>query len=581
MNWPGKLNSSNASFPASFWSFRESSALIRFSRGRKLKRFDLVVVGAGMAGLYALYKARKQGLSVVAIEAGDGVGGAWFWNRYPGCRCDVASIEYSYSFSDDLQQEWDWSERMAGQPEIERYLNHVADRFDLRKEIRFNQSVTDAAYDKQNGLWAIQTDSGSRFESQFLVMATGSLSVPNFPEIKNADSFAGETYHTALWPENSVDLTGKRVGVLGSGSSGVQLIQTVAASTASLTAFQRSPAYTFPARNRPLTKEQMNTVKANYTEIRARQQASFDGLSNFRIPTSNTRKSTRPSRKLLDLTWEERRRELKEFGPSALLSYVDLYFSEEADQVARELYREYLFDTVKDKRKAAALMPDSTPVRCKRQILDTNYYETFNLDHVDIVRLGDEPIVEMTTAGLVTTKSRYDLDVLIYATGFDAVTGPLTKINIRNAEGQSIREVWEEDGIGSYLGLQIAGFPNLFTVTGLGSPSVLSNLAYSIEYHVNWITSCIAYLKEQGLKSIEAKHEEQEKWGRTVNEAAKGRMYVAPSCNSWYLGSNIPGKERRFLIYVGGCKNYNEHCLEASENGYQRFEIKDQQNRSV
>ena len=546
-----------------------------------MKKFDLVIVGAGMAGLYSLHKARSLGLSVVAIEAGDGVGGAWFWNRYPGCRCDVASIEYSYSFSEELQQEWNWSERMAGQPEIERYLNHVADRFELRRDIQFNQVVTDAAYDSQNGLWNIQTDSGMQFESQFLVMATGGLSVPYFPEIRNAESFTGETYHTALWPERGVDITGKRVGVLGSGSSGVQLIQTIAASTASLTAFQRSPAYTFPARNKPLSKEHMHAAKAHYAEIRARQQSSFDGLSNFRFPTDNTRQSARPSRKLLNLTWEERRKELKEFGPNALLAYVDLYFSEEADQVARELYREYLFGTIKDKRKAAALMPDSTPIRCKRQILDTNYYEAFNLDHVDIVRLGDESIVEMTADGLVTTKSQYDLDVFVYATGFDAVTGPLTRINIRNADGQTIREVWEEEGIGSYLGLQIAGFPNLFTVTGLGSPSVLSNLAYSIEYHVNWITSCISFLKDKGLKSIEARHEEQEKWGEIVNEAAEGRMYVAPSCNSWYLGSNIPGKERRFLIYVGGCTTYHEYCQEASDNGYQKFDLQVHQHTPV
>lgn len=542
-----------------------------------MQQFDIVIVGAGMSGIYMLYKARELGLSAVVLEAGEGVGGAWYWNRYPGCRCDVSSIEYSYSFSKELQQEWNWSERMAAQPEIERYLNHVVDCFDLRRDIEFGKTVNSASYDSEAGRWHSATDQNDQYQSQFLVLATGGLSVPYYPEINNIHKFKGEVYHTAKWPAQPVDLANKRVGVVGSGSSGIQLVQTIAAETASLTAFQRSPAYTFPARNKTLTDTYMEEVKAHYAEIRQRQHSTFDGMSYFKLPSERTKKrNNRPSRKLLELSPEQRLEELKEFGPSALLAYVDVHFNEEADRAARELYREYLFSVVKDKRKAAALMPEDTPIRCKRQILDTNYYEAFNLPHVDIVRLSEEPILEMTTDGLVTSKGTYELDVFVYATGFDAVTGPLTRINITNASGQSIASTWEENGVESFLGLQIAGFPNLFTVTGLGSPSVLSNLAFSIEYHVNWIGKCISYLRDHQIKSIEPANGVQQDWTDTVNNAAKGRMYVAPSCNSWYLGSNIPGKQRHFLIYVGGCDTYDEHCQKAADNGYQMFRLEAQ-----
>jgi cyclohexanone monooxygenase len=518
-----------------------------------------------------IHKARELGLSAVVLEAGDGVGGAWYWNRYPGCRCDVPSIEYSLSLSKEIEQEWSWSEAMASQAEIEDYLNFVTDRLDLRKDIRFKQFVESAQYHEETSTWQLKTASGEEFEGQFLIMATGGLSVPLYPNLPNADTFKGRVIHTAEWPDEATDFSDKRVGVIGTGSSGVQLTQTIAPQALSLTSFQRTPSYSFPANNHPLSKEFMQSVKDHYAEIREQQRNSIDGLSHH-LPMFGRETGRAPSRKLKELTAEQRQKEIEEFGITALLAYVDLFFDEEADAIARELFRDYLSGVIKDPAKVEALMPKNEAVRCKRTVLNTNYYDVYNLPGVNAINLKDDPIVTLTETGITTEKTgHHELDILIYATGFDAGTGPLTRIDIRNAKGESIKEVWEQNGIQTYLGLQLAGFPNLFTVAGIDSPSVLSNLAYSIEYHTNWISDCIDYLRSNGLKSIEATESAQSDWGKILNSAAAGRVMTSESCNSWYLGSNVEGKERRFLVYAGGCLRYDEYCREAAANGYQKF----------
>lgn len=524
-----------------------------------------------MSGLCMLNKTREMGLSAVALEAGSNVGGAWFWNRYPGCRCDVPSIEYSFSFSKLVEQEWTWSEAMASQPEIERYLNFVADRLDLRKDIRFNQYVESARYDDQSCTWKVTTKKGETFNAQYLIMASGGLSVPLFPELPNAEKFQGQVIHTAQWPDEPIDFSGKNVGVIGTGSSGVQVTQTIAPKAKSLTSFQRSPGYTFPANNHALSDSFMDKVKQDYDTIRERQRKSDDGLSYY-LPMFGRETGRMPSRKLKPLTPEQRQSEIEEFGITALMAYVDVFFDEEADKIAQDLYQQYLYKVVKDPRKAEALMPKNTPVRCKRAILDTNYYDVYNLPNVDIVALRTDPIVTLTEGGITTAESgHHPLDILIYATGFDAGTGPLTRIDIRNAQGKSIKETWEEDGIATNLGLQIAGFPNLFTIAGIDSPSVLSNLAFSIEYHVNWIGECIDFMRSKSLRSIESTVERHEQWGDILRQAVTGRLMVAEACNSWYLGSNVEGKDRRFLVYAGGCRSYDQHCQNAKENDYQMF----------
>jgi cyclohexanone monooxygenase len=536
-----------------------------------MQSFDVVIVGAGMSGLCMIHKARELGFSAIALEAGEGVGGAWYWNRYPGCRCDVPSIEYSFSFSKEVEQEWNWSEAMASQPEIERYLNFVADRLDLRKDIRFNQYVESAQYNDETGTWQVATGKGDRYEGKFLVMASGGLSVPLYPSLPNAEAFKGQVIHTAEWPNEPIDFSDKRVGVIGTGSSGVQLTQTIAPQALSLTSFQRTPGYTFPANNHSLSEAYMQEVKDNYDEIREKQRNSIDGLSHY-MPMFGRETGRMPSRKLKDLTPEQRQQEIEEFGITALMAYADLFFDEEADKIAQELFREYLHGVVKDPAKAEALMPKNQALRCKRTVLDTNYYDVYNLPNVDVVSLREDPIVELTETGVTNEKTgHHEFDILIYATGFDAGTGPLTRIDIRNAEGKSIKEVWEEQGTQTYLGLQISGFPNLFTVANIDSPSVLSNLAFSIEYHVNWIGDCLDFMRSNNLKSIEATQTAQSEWGETLNKAVEGRIMVSSSCNSWYLGSNVEGKARRFLVYAGGCVRYDEYCRQATENNYQMF----------
>lgn len=535
---------------------------------RKSEQFDVVVVGAGAAGLYMLHRLRGLGMSAVVIEAADGVGGTWYWNRYPGARCDVTSVEYSFSFDKDLEQEWDWSELMASQPEIERYMNHVADRFDLRRDIRFKTRVTDANWDDAAQRWIVKTDKGETFVAAYCVMATGCLSTPLKPDIKGMESFQGVSVQTSLWPKEGIELEGKRVGLIGTGSSGVQSIPEIARVAKQLTVFQRTPTYTWPSMNRPLTAENRSKVKENYETIRETQRKSRMGIAG----SFNGALMEPPTAKLLELSESDRRAALEQHGFAATRMFADVATDMEANILAREMYAEVVHRLVTDPATADALTPSDYPIGCKRSVVDSDYFVTFNRDNVKLVDLRKEAIEEVTAPGIRTTSGEYEFDVIVYATGFDAMTGALMRMNITGREGERLAEKWAE-GPRNYLGLMASGFPNLFTVTGPGSPSVLSNMLVSIEQHVDWIADCLAYLVENHAATIEPTAAAEDDWVEHVNTVAEGTMYVASSCNSWYLGANVPGKTRQFMPYVGGVGAYRKKCDEVKENGYQGFAV--------
>jgi len=524
---------------------------------------DAVIVGAGFAGLYMLHRARGLGLSARVFEAGDGVGGTWYWNRYPGARCDVESMEYSYSFSDELQQQWKWTERYASQPEILRYIDHVADRFDLRRDIQLETRVTAAAYDEAAHEWNVQTDRGDRVSARFCVMATGCLSSAQVPRFDGLESFEGARYHTGHWPREGVDFTGQRVGIIGTGSSAIQSIPIIARQAAHLLVFQRTPNFSIPARNGPLDAEHERWMKANYPEYRRRARESRTGLLVERNECS-----------ALAVPPEEREREYearwRRGGLGFAATYVDLLTNQAANDTAAEFFRAKIRAMVRDAAVAETLTPRHYPVATKRLCVDTDYYDTFNRDNVTLMNLRKAPIVAITPRGLRTRDAEYALDSLVFATGFDAMTGALLAIDIRGRGGRTLREKWSA-GPKTYLGLAIAGFPNLFTITGPGSPSVLSNMIVSIEQHVDWIAECVTYLRAHGRAVIEATVEAEEAWVAHVNQVGDATLY--PRANSWYMGANIPGKPRIFMPYVGGVGTYRETCDEVAASGYAGFTV--------
>ncbi len=523
-------------------------------------QFDAVVVGAGFAGVYMLHRLRELGLSARVFEAGSGIGGTWFWNRYPGARCDIESLEYSYQFSEALQQEWKWSERYASQPEILRYLNHVADRFDLRRDIQLSTRVVAATFDEAAGRWAVQTEGGA-VSARFCIMATGCLSAANTPAFPGLENFAGASFHTGHWPHEGVDFAGKRVGVIGTGSSGVQSIPLIAREAAHLFVFQRTPTYSVPAHNGPLDPDLERRVKADYAGFRRRNGQMPFG-ANFPIhPVS-----------ALEATEEERLRQYEarwqQGGLGFVTAFWDLLLDRAANETAAGFVRGKLRAIVRDPAVAAALSPRHV-VGCKRLCIDTGYYETFNRPNVTLVDVSASPIEEIVPEGLRTSDATYPLDCLVFATGFDAMTGALRRIDIRGRGGRPLRQKWAE-GPRTYLGLGTAGFPNLFLITGPGSPSVLSNMVPSIEQHVEWIARCIGYLREHGLERIEATAEAEEAWVAHVNDVAEKTLY--PSCNSWYLGANVPGKPRVFMPYLG-FPPYVQRCDEVAAKGYEGFRL--------
>ena len=547
-----------------------------------MERYDVVIVGAGFAGMYGLHKFRSQGLSVKVFEAGSDVGGTWYWNRYPGARCDVPSIEYSFGFSEELEQEWDWPEVFSAQPDILSYANHVADRFNLRKDIQFESRVTEVLFLEESSDWRISVGETYQCHAKFCVMATGCLSVPNTPEIEGADQFRGQVLHTGRWPKEEVDLSGKRVGVIGTGSSGVQAIPELAKMSGHLYVYQRSPVYTVPANRKAMREEVQQEFRKNYREIRRLQQHNFGGVSNFRLTESVRRpQADRANRKdaalampakILGLSEEARKQLIAEQGLGVLLSFADVYSDLEANEVANRLFREEIAQIVDDQNVAAGLLPNDYGLGCKRQVLDRDYYETFNRSDVTLVNLKETPLERITPNGIKTSDAEQELDVLIYATGFDAMTGALLKSNVVGKNGVALQDKWQF-GPAAYLGLQISGFPNLFMVTGPGSPSVLCNMLVAIEQHINWISDCISHMEGNGLSQIEPTEQAEEQWVVQVNQVAEGTMYTAPSCNSWYLGANIPGKPRIFMPYVGGYPQYKARCDEIVANGYEGFSL--------
>ncbi len=521
---------------------------------------DVVVVGAGFAGLYMLHRLRGLGFSTVVLEGADGVGGTWYWNRYPGARCDIMSIDYSYSFDPELEREWQWSEKYATQPEILAYANYVADRYDLRKDIRFGTRVQQASWDAAARRWHVRTAAGDEITCRFYVMATGCLSLPKAIDIEGADRFGGETYYTHHWPHEGVDFTGKRVAVIGSGSSGIQAIPIIAAQAAQLTVFQRTPNFSRPARNGPTPQQKLDAFKADRDAYRQAARLSQAGVAAPITQVSALQVSESARRAVYEAAWES--------GELLPTTFSDLVTSAEANETFCEFLRGKIRSIVKDPATAEALCPKGYYYGTKRPCIDSGYFETFNLPHVRLVDLRKTPICTITETGIRTTAESMEFDAIVFATGFDAMTGAIVAVDIRGRDGLSLKQKWAE-GPKTYLGLTTVGFPNCFLVTGPGSPSVLSNMMVSIEQHVDWVSSTIDHMRHAGLETIEPTEMAEAGWVQHVNDCADVTLF--PRADSWYMGANVPGKPRVFLPYIGGVDRYRKACDEVAQQGYLGF----------
>ncbi len=526
---------------------------------------DALIIGAGFAGMYQLLCLRdKLGLDVQVLEAGAGVGGTWYWNRYPGARCDSESHVYNFTFSPELYDSWEWSERYPQQPEIMRYMNHVADRFDLRRNIRFGTRVVSARYDQAENRWVVTTQAGETLTAHYLITAVGCLSTANVPNIPGLDSFAGEWYHTGSWPHDGVDFTGKRVGLIGTGSTGIQATPVIAEQAAHLTVFQRTANYSVPAQNGPLSEEFRAWAKANYAEIRKISRSNANG-QGFTVEDRSVWDMTAEQRlEVYEAAWEKG-------GLQFRAAFRDLLSDQAANDTAADFLKNKIRQIVADPDTAELLADIDHPYAAKRPPIDTGYFQTFNRGNVDLVNVRKAPIKCIVPGGLQTTEAEYPLDVIVFATGYDAMTGPLLRLDIHGRDGLALRDVWAA-GPRSYLGLQVAGFPNLFTITGPGSPSVLTNMPVAIEQHVDWITDCIAHLRSEHATRIEPAEQAVEDWMAKVQEAANATL-LPKAASSWYLGANVPGKPRVFMPYAGGMARYRAICDEIAANGYQGFAL--------
>ena len=522
--------------------------------------FDAVVVGAGFAGMYMLHRLRGLGFSARVFEAGSGVGGTWYWNRYPGARCDVESMQYSFSFSEELDQEWNWSEKYAPQPEILSYANHVADRFDLRRHIVFDTRVITATFDEAAKRWSIETDGGDRVSARFCIMAVGCLSAPNRPNFRGLEDFRGPIYHTGEWPHQGVDFTGLRVGVIGTGSSAIQSIPIIARAACALTVFQRTATWSVPAWNERLTPEYLQTAKAGYPALRAKARARPTG---FYFPFN-----TKPA---LEASPEDREKEYEEAwargGLPFLGAYGDLLFEKAANDTIADFARAKIRSIVKDPATADLLCPDNV-FGCKRLCVDTGYFETYNLPHVKLVDVSRTPIERFTADGIEVDGVGYPLDAIVCATGFAAMTGSFDKIRITGRNGLTLSEKWRA-GPRAYLGIASAGFPNLFMITGPGSPSVLASMIQAIEQHVDWLADCMGHMRDVGATSIEPALKDEDAWVEHVNDVST--VSLRSTCSSWYVGTNIPGRPRVFMPYIGGFPVYVQKCNEVMNGGFEGF----------
>jgi cation diffusion facilitator CzcD-associated flavoprotein CzcO len=526
-------------------------------------QLDAVIIGAGFSGLYQMLCLRDRlGLSVLGLDMADGVGGTWYWNRYPGARCDSESHSYSYYFSDELLKNWTWSERYPGQAEILEYLNFVADHFDLKRSFRFKTKLLSAHYDEQANLWELCTDDGERYRTRFLISAVGNLSSANIPAIPGLDRFKGSWYHTGQWPHEGVDFTGLSVGVVGTGSTGIQAIPVIAAQAKSLTVFQRTANYSIPAHNGPLDDAFKAYCKDHPDEIRTILHATPNGHPFYISETSALSLSEQERHAIYEKAWEKG-------GLRFRASFKDLLSSEEANKTAAEFIKQKIRSMVRDPRKAQVLSDIDHPFAAKRPPIDTDYFETYNLEHVDLVDIRENPIASITEEGIKTNNALFKLDAIVFATGFDAMTRPILNLNLKGRDGLALSEAWEA-GPTNYMGLQVPGFPNFFMVTGPGSPSVLTNMPVAIEQHVEWISACIAHMKAEGLKRVEPLPQACAQWMQEVNQAAAATL-LPKAKHSWYLGANIPGKPRVFMPYAGGMAHYRKRCETITANGYEGF----------
>ena len=527
--------------------------------------FDAIIVGAGFAGLYMLHKLRGEGFAAHVYEAGSDVGGTWYWNRYPGARCDIESMEYSFSFDKDLEQEWEWSERYATQPEILRYARHVAERFDLRRDITFDTRVASAHWDEAAKLWHVATEGGDTATARHVIMGTGCLSSVNRPDIAGLEDFTGAIYQTGLWPHEGVDFTGQKVAVIGTGSSAVQSIPVIAREADRVTVFQRTPNFVVPAHNHPLDKDTQDAIKADYDALR---EAARSGAAGIRLPEG------RPEKLALQSSEDELRAEYQKRwdygGLTFMAAYADLGLIRESNETAAEFIRDKVRERVADPATAEKLCPTDHPAGAKRMCVDIGYYETFNEDHVELVDIRETPIERVTADGVDIGEKHFAVDSIVLATGFDAMTGTLARIDIRGKGGAKLADKWEAGPL-TYLGLMSAGFPNLFLITGPGSPSVLSNMIVSIEQHVEYIARVLGDLRSRAAQEIEPLAKAEQGWVDHVNAVAAPTVMM--QANSWYLGANIPGKPRIFMPYIGGVPTYRRICTHIADEGYPGFAI--------
>ncbi|MDQ0268600.1 flavin-containing monooxygenase [Cytobacillus purgationiresistens] len=529
--------------------------------------YDAVVIGAGFSGMYMLHSLRQKGFTVRVYEKGDGVGGAWYWSRYPGARCDSESHTYCYTFSEEIYKEWSWSSRYPEQPEILRYLNFVADKLQLREDIQFNTEVKSASYKKDKNRWQIHLNDERKVSAKYFITGVGCLSVnaTNIPHFKGLDQFQGEWYHTGAWPHTKVDFTGKRVGVIGNGSSGIQSIPVIAQEAKQLISFQRTPQFAIPAKNHPYDADMVRQYKEKYSETRQKMHHSRAGYPWDNSERSALEDSADERRKVYEEAWENG-------GFKMSFTYNDLLINETANQTIGDFVRSKIRDKIQDPTVAKKLMP-SYFFATKRLVLDTDYYETFNRENVTLVDVKEAPIQEITANSVRTANEEYEVDILVFATGYDGMTGPLLKIDIQGKGGLSLKEKWAEGAsVRAYLGVATAGFPNMFMITGPQSPSVASNMPTSIEHHVEWISNCIEYLDKNDVETIEANEHAEEEWSKHCNDLFYRSLYS--KTESWYTGANVEGKPPAFLIYLGGVGPYNKKITEIASKDYEGFTLK-------